>query len=171
MSWVNYDEKVAWHRHYRAGAHPEEKEQMLVVQYARAQRRADGIFHAANGGGRSKAEAGILKAMGVTPGVHDLFLPVMVRRANLYGADPWGGLWIEMKVVKVRNHPSKVGQMQVQATEVSPEQEAWARRMIEQGYAVVICWWAEAAQAAIDRYLTGRWEQRPVEELLKGYKL
>lgn len=53
----------------------EEKLQRQLVAYLRAALPAPWIvFHPANGGGRSKAEAGILKAMGVLAGVPDLFV-------------------------------------------------------------------------------------------------
>lgn len=53
----------------------EEKLQRQLVAYLRAALPAAWIvFHPANGGGRSKAEAGILKAMGVLAGVPDLFV-------------------------------------------------------------------------------------------------
>lgn len=55
------------------------------------------FFHVPNGGGRSKAEAGILKAMGVRPGVPDLgfILPTgMVA-------------WVELKAAKGRLTPAQ----------------------------------------------------------------
>ena len=53
----------------------EEKLQRQLVAYLRAALPAPWIvFHPANGGGRSKAEAGILKAMGVLAGMPDLLL-------------------------------------------------------------------------------------------------
>lgn len=47
------------------------------------------IFHCPNGGGRTKAEAGILKAMGVKPGISDFILP--------FPCGEWNGLAIELK--------------------------------------------------------------------------
>ena len=47
------------------------------------------MFHCPNGGGRSKAEGGILKAMGVKPGVPDFVLP--------FETIQYKGLAIEMK--------------------------------------------------------------------------
>lgn len=52
-----------------------------------------------NGGGRSKAQAGKLKAEGVTPGVWDLSLPV--RRG------PYDGLIIELKRPGLRGHKNR----------------------------------------------------------------
>ncbi len=54
---------------------PEEQLHKACVQYLRASLPKPWFcFHCPNGGGRSKAEAGILKAMGVLSGVPDLFV-------------------------------------------------------------------------------------------------
>jgi len=54
---------------------PETALQCTIVQHLQA-RGMPGLvfFHCPNGGYRTKAEAGILKAMGVRPGVSDLIL-------------------------------------------------------------------------------------------------
>ena len=87
-----------------------------------------------NGGMRSKATAGKLKAEGVRAGVPDLFLPVPCGLAH--------GLWIELK-------RSKGGR-------VSPEQEGWARALIEQGYIVSVCYGADEAIHVMRDYLGKR---------------
>lgn len=54
---------------------PEEQLHRAAVAYLRASLPKPWIcWHSANGGGRSKAEAGILKAMGVLAGMPDLFV-------------------------------------------------------------------------------------------------
>lgn len=53
---------------------PEQELQKSVVQYLRYAAPKVLFFHVPNGGKRSKAEAGIFKAMGVMPGVADLML-------------------------------------------------------------------------------------------------
>lgn len=54
---------------------PEEVLHRSAVEYLRATLPKPWIcWHTPNGGGRSKAEAGILKAMGVLAGVPDLFV-------------------------------------------------------------------------------------------------
>ena len=54
---------------------PEERVQRELVAYLRANLPKPWlVFHVPNGGGRSKAEAGILKAMGVLAGVPDLLV-------------------------------------------------------------------------------------------------
>lgn len=54
---------------------PEEQLHRTCVAYLRAALPKPWlVWHSANGGGRSKAEAGILKAMGVLAGMPDLFV-------------------------------------------------------------------------------------------------
>ena len=53
---------------------PEQVFQRAVVQFLDAALRDCIWFHCPNGGGRSKAEAGILKSMGVRAGVADLVI-------------------------------------------------------------------------------------------------
>lgn len=69
------------------------------------------LYHPANGGLRSKAEAGRFKAGGVIPGVSDLHLP-----ANSVIGEP--GLWIELKAP---------------AGTVSVAQSDWLQRMVYRG--------------------------------------
>ena len=89
------------------------------------------LFHAIpNGGLRSKAQAGKLKAEGVKAGVPDCFLPV--ARLGYYG------LYIEMKKPALR--PVRGGK-----GGVSDEQEIFMRAAIENGYSATVCYdWSEA---------------------------
>lgn len=112
----------------------EHDEQALVV--ARAEALAPSVpelrmlFAIPNGGARSKATAGKLKAEGVRPGVSDLFLSV-----------PKGcyhGLYIEMKAFSGR---------------ASDEQKAWIAAAREYGYRAEVCFGADAAWAVICEYL------------------
>lgn len=75
-----------------------------------------------NGGGRSRAEAGRLKAEGVKRGVSDLFVAFPVAAQH--------GLYIEMKA---------------SAGRVSDEQNRWIQRSRELGYAAHVCWSADEA--------------------------
>lgn len=86
-----------------------------------------------NGGMRSKATAGRLKAEGVRAGVPDLFLPVPVGK--------WHGLWVEMKVRK--------------GGRILPEQANWIAWLRAMGYRVEVCPGADSAVRAISRYLQG----------------
>ena len=83
------------------------------------------IFAIPNGGGRSKASAGRLKAEGVVPGIPDLFVPAK-------------GLWIEMKRVK--------------GGALSPEQKAMMQYLEEVGYRAIVCKGAEDAKKQIQAF-------------------
>lgn len=65
---------------------PEEQLHRACVAYLRASLPKPWItWHTPNGGGRSKAEAGILKAMGVLAGMPDLFVMGPATRAAVDG--------------------------------------------------------------------------------------
>lgn len=71
--------------------HPEDDLQRFVVDLLRAKAFPDVIwFHPPNGGGRSKAEAGIFKALGVLAGVADIVI--------IYAKAP--GAFLELKSSK-----------------------------------------------------------------------
>lgn len=112
----------------------EHDEQALVI--ARAEMLASSVpelrmlFAIPNGGARSKATAGKLKAEGVKSGVSDLFLSV--------GRGGYHGLYIEMKA---------------QGGRASDEQKAWIAAAKEYGYRAEICVGADAAWAVICEYL------------------
>ena len=99
---------------------PEEQLQQSIVAWARLRARTcpdlDVLYHPANGGLRSKSEAGRFKAGGVLPGVSDLHLP-----AHTTADTP--GLWMELK-----------------APEGGPTvtQIDWLRRMVYRGEHVAI---------------------------------
>lgn len=84
-----------------------------------------------NGGGRSKAEAGRLKAEGVKPGVQDLILSVPRGKYH--------GLKIEMKAVG--------------GTE-KPDQKVWREGMNALGYRAVVCTGATEAIRELESYLS-----------------
>lgn len=91
------------------------------------------LFHIPNGGKRGKAEAGRLKAEGVSAGVPDLCLPV--PRGGYHG------LYIELKRIK--------------GGEVSKSQKEWLALLNRQGYFAMVCFgWQEAART-ITKYLEG----------------
>ena len=114
----------------------EHLEQKVLVAWCRLQggrlRDARKIFAIPNGGGRSKAEAGRLKAEGVLTGMPDLCLPVPRIGYN--------ALYIEMKA------PGEYAR---------PEQREKIRELREDGYAAVVCQGAEPAIRAIESYLLG----------------
>lgn len=87
------------------------------------------LFHAIpNGGARSKATAGKLKAEGVLAGVLDYFLPA--------ARGPWHGLYLELKTDGGR---------------VSDAQRGFAESVLQAGYAAVVCvGWHDASQALVE---------------------
>jgi hypothetical protein len=86
-----------------------------------------------NGGMRSKATAGKLKAEGVRAGVPDLFLPIAVGGHH--------GLWVEMK--------TRTG------GRLSPDQVSWIAHLRLQGYRVEVCPGVDHGIRAIRDYLAG----------------
>lgn len=120
----------------------EEEEQKTVISWCRIHEgrwpELRLIHHIPNGGKRSKSEAASFQAMGVLPGVSDLFLPV--RRA-------WHpGMYLEMKALD---------------GSLTKEQKAFLTAVAEQGYFACACWGADAAMFVIERYLRG--ERFPAE--------
>lgn len=91
------------------------------------------MVHVPNGGKRTKAEAGRLKAMGVKSGVLDVLLP---RRHQ-----GWQGLAIELK--------SATGRL-------SADQEAWLAAFDEDGYHTAVCRTIDEFMAAVNTFLAGR---------------
>lgn len=96
------------------------------------------LFHPANGGGRSPAEGGILKACGVRKGVPDLMLPL--PSAVTYG------LAVELK--------SSVG-------ELTEEQQGWLLDLHSSGYVVGVARTIDEFWILFDAYLTGWREGLP----------
>jgi len=112
----------------------ESEEQQTLIEWATVMARKypeySLLFHIPNGGARSKATAGKLKAEGVKTGVPDLFLPV--ARAGFHG------LFIELKV-----KPNKT----------TENQDKWIAALKEQGYKVEVCYgWREASKV-LDEYI------------------
>lgn len=106
--------------------------QAACVQWFRLQYRhlAPLLFAVPNGGARSKATAGKLKAEGVVPGVADLLL--LVHNGTSHG------LAIEMKTPRGRQ---------------SPEQKEWGLLVSAHGYRYEVCRSFDDFQAIIENYL------------------
>jgi hypothetical protein len=100
----------------------EHEEQRELVRWFRQAWPCVRIFAIPNGGARSLATAGRLKAEGVSSGVPDLFIPA------------WR-LWIEMKRIK--------------GGSVSAEQKDWIAYLEEVGYCAKVCKGAEDAKRQI----------------------
>lgn len=100
---------------------PEYVEQIKVVHWIRSKTNLK-VIHIANEGKRSHVQGSLMKRMGLTKGVADLFLP---QRCGEYS-----GMWIEMK--------SSSGKL-------SLEQSSFLKEMTELGYLAVACWGSESA--------------------------
>lgn len=119
---------------------PEHQEQVVFMQrlaalainrpaLAMAVKRTHAI---PNGGGRSKREAGRLKAEGVKAGVHDIFVA--------YPASGFHGLYIEMK--SATGKPSR-------------EQSTWLHDSLALGYQAAVCRGADEAMRVWLDYVEG----------------
>ena len=90
------------------------------------------MHHIPNGGKRSKSEAARFKAMGVKPGVSDIFLPVA---RGIYH-----GLYIELK--------AKDGRL-------SKDQAEFLHDVKEMGYFGCVAYGGEEAARIIESYMKG----------------
>lgn len=95
------------------------------------------LHHIPNGGLRSKATAGRLKAQGVKSGVPDLAFPV--ARGGYFG------LYIEMK------RPAGPGNSRAGTT--TKDQREWIEGLREQGYLVHVAFGWEQAARFLQDYL------------------
>jgi rhodanese-related sulfurtransferase len=100
----------------------EHEEQREFVRWFRQGYKGVRIFAIPNGGQRSMAAAGRLKAEGVSPGVPDLFIP------------EWR-LWVEMKRIK--------------GGSVSAEQKDWMAYLEVCGYTCVVAKGADQAKEMV----------------------
>ena len=122
--------------------HLEEAEQVALFEWrdlnVRRYPGLDLMFAIPNGAflhgdrGRRAMQWRRLRRAGAKSGVHDILLPVPRHKKN--------GLWIELKSDK---------------GELSDEQVDWGRQMIEQGFAVAVCWGAAQAIDVVIRYWKG----------------
>lgn len=118
-----------------ACAHRDEHtEQKYLIEWARLNARRlpalARLYAIPNGGGRSKAQAGMLKAEGVRKGVFDLCLPV--------ARGGWHGLYIEMKAIGGR---------------VSLEQRSELTLLAHDGYLGMVAFGMRSAIEIIEWYL------------------
>lgn len=106
----------------------EDVEQIKVIEYIR-QCTDLPVFAIANQRQCSAKEGAILKRMGVTAGVSDLFLP----RHN----HKWKGVFIELKTLEGR---------------LSKVQEEFLALMNKEGYCAKVCYGADEAIDLIQRF-------------------
>jgi len=99
---------------------------------------ADYLYSIPNGGSRTKAEAGLLKAEGVKKGVSDLHLPIPSADGQYLS------LYIEMKkpIVKGESKPK-----------LSEHQAEWLEKMDELGHGCSVCYGVDQAKALLTWYL------------------
>lgn len=99
------------------------------------------LFSVPNGGARSKATAGKLKAEGVVAGIADLIL-LVPRCVKAHDDEGWYNIFhalcIEMKTAKGRQ---------------SPEQKEWQAKVVAKGYKYVVCHSIEEFMAVVNGYL------------------
>lgn len=107
--------------------------QSAYFDWARLHRRARRAYAIPNGGLRHAAVAAKLKREGVRPGVLDVHVPIAARDAH--------GLYIEFKAG--RNQPT-------------PEQATEIAQLVEDGFAVAVCWHTEDAIKVTTDYLDGQ---------------
>ena len=99
------------------------------------------LFAVPNGGARSKATAGKLKAEGVVPGVADLIL-LVPKCVKAHDDEGWyntiHALCIEMKTAKGRQ---------------SPEQTEWQAKVEAHGYKYAVCHSLDEFMDVVNGYL------------------
>ena len=103
----------------------EHEEQRETVAWFRKTYPGVRILAIPNGGARSPATAGRLKAEGVSAGVPDLFVP------------EWK-LWIEMKRTK--------------GGTISKEQKDWMNYLLNVDYCVIVCYGVNDAKTQINTF-------------------
>ena len=112
----------------------ENQEQIAVMRWAELQSNKYPelklLFHIPNGSNKSKAQAGLFKAMGLKSGVPDLFLPV-ARQC-------YHGLFIEMKTKK---------------GVLSASQKWWLTELKKQGYMTSVAKGFDEAIKTLKEYL------------------
>ena len=99
------------------------------------------LYAVPNGGLRSKAVAGKLKAQGVKSGVPDIQLDVARKGFH--------GLRIELKVPEVKAVPGITKRKAPGRT--SAEQDAWLEQLRSQGYRAEVAYgWSDAMEILVD---------------------
>ena len=112
---------------------PEEDLQRTVADYLNLIAPMHGFWwsHIAHGGRRTKAEAGIFKAMGLKPGIADIMI---VAGCTIAASGP-RVYWIEIKA------PGR---------DQSPAQIAFQQAMEARGCAYRVCWSFEEVKATLE---------------------
>lgn len=117
--------------------------QWIAIHGSKGMDSTDMLFAIPNGGDRQASVAAGLKAEGIKAGVPDVFWPVCKFYDRQELAMQFAGLWIELKTPK--HVTSKNGGR-------SDAQVAWAKKLREQGYAVVLAFGWQAMAWAVYLY-------------------
>ena len=110
------------------------------------------LFAVPNGGARSKATAGKLKAEGVVAGVADLIL--LVPRNTNPQKTPYGEICIEIdgQIPEIWYHALCI-EMKTSKGRQSPEQKGWMEMVEAHGYRYRVCHSLDEFMAVVNGYL------------------
>lgn len=133
----------------------EHSHQVTVVNYCRTMVNKQpllSLIYAVPNGARTNsiAQASKLKAEGLRRGFPDLCLPVPIQ--------PYHSLYIEMKKPAITKLSAKGA--------LSIDQAIWLNRLYHQHHAVAVCYGAQSAIDVLDSYLSGTFEQVPLQDIL-----
>lgn len=134
----------------------------LVAQHARLR----WLFHVPNGGYRAKSVARMLQAMGVSPGVPDLWLPQKVVHASPSArravARAYGKVTPETVATAMvsgvitglfYSFSGLAIEMKVRRNTTSDAQDAWLLELSNNGWQCAVCYSARTAISVIASYL------------------
>ena len=110
------------------------------------------LFAVPNGGARSKATAGKLKAEGVVPGVADLIL--LVPKNTNPEKTPYGEICIEIdgQIPEMWYHALRI-EMKTAKGRQSPKQKAWQAIVEAKGYQYAVCRSFDDFTRTVNEYL------------------
>ena len=110
------------------------------------------LFAIPNGGARSKATAGKLKAEGVVAGVSDLIL--LVPKNTNPSVEEYGTVTLEIdgQIPEIWYHGLCI-EMKTAKGRQSPEQKEWQKKVEEFGYKYEVCRSLDEFMAVVNGYL------------------
>lgn len=111
------------------------------------------LFAVPNGGARSKATAGKLKAEGVVPGVADLILLVPKNTNPIKEEYVTITLEIDGQIPEIWYHALCI-EMKTAKGRQSPEQKEWQAKVEAHGYKYAVCHSLDEFMAVVNGYLT-----------------
>ena len=110
------------------------------------------LFAVPNGGARSKATAGKLKAEGVVPGVADLIL--LVPKNTNPSIEKYGTITLEIdgQIPEIWYHALCI-EMKTKTGRQSAEQGLWQLKVEQQGYKYAVCRSLDEFMSVVNGYL------------------